>query len=58
MKSKLKARFVSLMCIQDYYSQLHSLTQVNMNVEEYTRKFEKLVIKYDLQEPEEQTIIR
>jgi len=29
-----------------------------MSVEEYTREFEKLVIKCDLQEPEEQTIVR
>jgi len=29
-----------------------------MSVEEYTRKFEKLFIKYDLQMPEDQTIIR
>ena len=29
-----------------------------MSVEEYTRKFEKLLIKCDIQEPEEQTIVR
>jgi len=29
-----------------------------MSVEEYTREFEKLLIKCDLQEPEEQTIVR
>jgi len=29
-----------------------------MSVEEYTRKFEKLLIKCDIQEPEEQTIAR
>ena len=29
-----------------------------MNVEEYTCEFEKLVIKCDIQEPEEQTIVR
>jgi len=34
------------------------LTQGNLNIEEYTREFEKLVIKCDLQEPEEQTIVR
>ena len=28
-----------------------------MNVEEYTIEFEKLLIKCDLQEPEEQTIV-
>ena len=29
-----------------------------MNVEEYTREFEKLLIKCDLQEAEEQSIVR
>ena len=30
----------------------------NLSVEEYTREFEKRVIKCDLHEPEEQTIVR
>jgi len=34
------------------------LTQGSENVEEYTREFEKLVIKCDLQELEEKTIVR
>jgi len=54
MKSKLKARFLPPIYVQDYYSQFHHLTQ---GVEEFTREFEKLVIKCDLQEPEEQTIV-
>jgi len=58
MKSKLKARFLPLTYIQDCYSQLYNLTQGNLDVEEYTRKFEKLIIKCDLQEPEEQTTVR
>ena len=58
MKSKLKARFLSPTYVQDCYSQLHNLTQGNLNVEEYTHEFEKLIIKCDLQQPEEQTIIR
>jgi len=58
MKSKLKARFLPPTYVQDCYSQLHNLNQGNLNVEEYTREFEKLVIKCDLQELEEQTIVR
>ena len=58
MKSKLKARFLPSTYVQDCYSQLHHLNQGNMSVEEYTREFEKLVIKCDLHEPEEQTIVR
>ena len=54
----LRLGFFPLHCIQDCYSQLHKLTQANLNIEEYTSKFEKLVIKCDLQEPEEQTIVR
>ena len=58
MKAKLQARFLPPTYVQDCYSQLHNLTQGNLNVEEYTREFEKLVIKCDLQEPEEQIIVR
>jgi len=58
MKSKLKARFLPSSYIQDSYSQLHNLTQGDMNVAEYTREFEKLLIKCDIQEPEEQIIVR
>ena len=58
MKSKLKARFLPSSYIQDSYSQLHNLFQGDMNVAEYTREFEKLLIKCDIQEPEEQTIVR
>ena len=55
MTSKLKAHFLPPTDVQDCYSQLHNLTQGNLSVEEYTRECEKLVIKCDLQEPEEQT---
>ena len=58
MKSKLKDRFLPSSYHQDSYSQLHNLTQGNMSVEEYTREFEKLLIKCDLQEVEDQTIVR
>ena len=57
MKSKVKARFLPPTHVQDCYSQLHYLNQGNLGVEEYTREFEKLVIKCDLQEPEEQQLL-
>jgi len=44
MKSKLKARFLPPTYVLDCYSQLHNLNQGNLNVEEYTTKFEKLII--------------
>jgi len=58
MKSKLKARFLPPTYVQDCYSQLHNLTQGSMSVKEYTHEFKKLLIKCDIQEPEEQTTVR
>jgi len=58
MKTKLKAWFLPSSYIQDNYSQLHNLTQESLSVDEYTREFEKLLIKCEIQEPEEQTIVR
>jgi len=51
MKSKLKAMFLPSSYIQDSYAQLHNLTQGSMSVDEYTKEFEKLLIKCDIQEP-------
>jgi len=58
MKSKLKAHFLPPNYIQNNYSLLHHLTLGSMSAEEYTREFEKLLIKCDLQEAEEQIIVR
>jgi len=58
MKNKLKARFLPSSYIQDSYAQLHNLTQGTMCLDKYTREFEKLLIKCDIQEPEKQTIAR
>ena len=53
MKAKLKSQFLPLTYVQDSYSQLHNLAQGSLNVEEYMREFEKLLIKCDIQELEE-----
>ena len=58
IKTKLKACFLPPNYLQNNYSSLHHLTQGSMSIEEYTREFEKLLIKCDLQEAEEQTIVR
>jgi len=58
MKTKLKAWFLPPNYSQNNYSTLHNLTQGSMSVEEYTREFEKLLIKCDLQEAEEQATER
>ena len=54
----MKSRFLLATHLQHSYSQLYNLTQGNLTFEEYTREFEKLLIKYDIQELEEQTIVR
>ena len=58
MKSKLKGHFLPPPYLQDNYYQLHNLSQGTMGVEEYTREYEKLLIKCDLQEAKNQTIVR
>ena len=58
MKAKMKARFLPSTYVQDQYMLFHHLNQGKMSVEEYTREFEKLMIKCDIHEPEEQTMVR
>jgi len=58
MKAKMKARFLPFTYVQDQYMLLNHLNQGKMSVEEYTREFEKLMIKCDIHEPEEQTMVR
>ena len=55
---KLKARLLPPSYIQDSYAQLHNLFQGSMSVVEYTREFEKPLIKCRIHELEEQTIVR
>jgi len=56
-ESQTKSLFLTPNYIQNNYTSLHQLTQGSMSVEEYTREFEKLLIKCDLQEAKEQTIV-
>jgi len=58
MKVKLKAQLLLPSYIQDCCAQLHNLFQGSMSVDEYTREFEKLLIKCGIHELEEQTIVR
>jgi len=58
MKTKLKSHFLPSSRLQGYYSQLHTLIQGSMSMEEYKREFEWLLIKCDSQEAEDQTIVR
>ena len=54
---KSKTRFLPSPYVQDSYAQLYNLTQGSMSIDEYTREFEKLLIKCDIEEPKEQIII-
>ena len=54
-KAKLKSWFLPSNFNQDGYSQLHNLRQPQCR---YTHEFEKLLIKCEIQEAEEQSIVR
>ena len=55
MCRELTCKFLPPHCYQDNFIQLQNLHQKSMSVEEYTREFEKLMMKCDIQEEEEQT---
>ncbi|KAK6921603.1 Retrotransposon gag domain [Dillenia turbinata] len=56
MKKELKRRFLPDNYRQDNFLKLHNLRQIDLSVEEYTIEFELLLLKYDVVEPEEETI--
>ena len=58
MKSKLKEKFLPSLYLQENYSKLHHLKQGSLSIQEYTRKFKRLLIKCDLKEDEDQTLAR
>jgi len=47
-ESQAKITFSALFLSTRFYSQHHSLFQASMSVEDYTREFEKLLIKCDI----------
>ncbi|XP_039686533.1 uncharacterized protein [Medicago truncatula] len=56
MRRELSKKFLPSHYYQDSFIQLQNLRQKNFSVEEYTREFEKLMMKCDIHEREEQTI--
>ena len=48
MKAMLMSQFLPPTYIEDSYSQFNYLTQGGLNVEEYTREFERIMIKCDI----------
>jgi len=57
-RRELSKKFLPSHYYQDSFIQLQNLRQKNFFVEEYTREFEKLMMKCDIHEREEQTIAR
>jgi hypothetical protein len=58
MKRVMKKRFVPDYYKQELYIRLQTLLQGSLSVEEYVKEFELLLIRCELMEPQEQTIVR
>nr|GEZ15616.1 Gag-Pol polyprotein, putative [Tanacetum cinerariifolium] len=58
MKRLMKQKFLPPYYIQTSFSQLHHLKQNQRPAEEYSRKFEYLLMKCDLPEDDPQTLVR
>jgi len=58
IRTTLKDHFLPPSYLQHDYSKLHNLQQGSLSVEEYIREFKKLLIKCDIQEGEDPTIVR
>ena len=58
MKGKLKEKFLPSHYLQEHVFRLHQLKKGSLSVEEYIREFEQLLIKCDLKEDKEQTLVR
>ncbi|QHO35078.1 uncharacterized protein DS421_9g272490 [Arachis hypogaea] len=57
MRRELKYKFLPEHYRQDTFIKFHNLRQKSLSVEEYTMDFEELLMKCDIQELEEQTIV-
>ncbi|VFQ73772.1 unnamed protein product [Cuscuta campestris] len=58
MKSLLKKKFLPAEYVRENFAKLQTLKQGSKSVEEYTREFEELLLRCDLQEDDEQTFAR
>ena len=58
MKEKLTAKFLPTDYLQENYTKLRNLRKKSKSVEEYTHKFEKLFMMCDIQESEDQMVVR
>ncbi|GJX68055.1 putative CCCH-type zinc finger family protein [Tanacetum coccineum] len=58
MKRELRKKFLPDGYLQEAFLQLHDFAQRDLSVADYTEEFDHLMLKYDIAEPEEQTIAR
>ncbi|VFQ95156.1 unnamed protein product [Cuscuta campestris] len=58
MRSLLKKKFLPAEYVRENFAKLQTLRQGSKSVEEYNREFEELLLRYDLQEDDEQTFVR
>ncbi|VFQ98959.1 unnamed protein product [Cuscuta campestris] len=58
MRSLLKKKFLPTEYSRENFAKLQTLRQGTKSVEDYTREFEELLLRCDLQENEEQTFVR
>ena len=58
MKRELQKRFIQDTYQQEVYLKYFSFKQGNLSVADYTHEFEFLMLKFDIKEPEPQTIAR
>ncbi|VFQ70540.1 unnamed protein product, partial [Cuscuta campestris] len=58
MRSLLKKKFLPEQYVRDNFAKLQHLRQGTRSVEDYTREFEELLMRCDLQENDSQTLVR
>ena len=58
MKRELKRNYLPSTYRQDVFMKIYNLRQKTMSVEEYTMEFDDLMLKSELEEPDEHSIAR
>jgi len=58
MRRELKRKFLPEYYRQKVFLKFHNLKQNSLTIKEYTMEFEELLMKCNIQEPEEQTVAR
>ena len=58
MKCEFKRKYLPSTYCQDVFMKIHNLRRKTLSVEEYTTEFDNLMLKSELEEPEEHSIAR